>query len=354
MPGLKTLIPDPRQRLLALLGAAALIGLLLAALAVHLENAGTAPRNAAHAFLPDFAGKVRQATRIHLASKTGEFDIDFKPQKGWVLPGSNDYPASVDEVRKLLVGLSELETIEPKTSRPDWLSFVGLDSPPKGDGLAITVYNDKGTELTSIIVGKSSDIGDKNGATGLFVRKPDSNESWLARSVFTPSPKPIDWMDKTVLTMNRDRVKSVDVDPEGGTSFVVGRDAADNPSFSVTPIPAGREPADQSTISGVTDALADFTFDDIQPVTEFDFAKSSRMVFRTFDGLMVTVRTIKKGEDYWTNIEASPVAGVTTAQKEVREISAHTQGWAYKLPSYKGAQLMPTLESLLKPKATKK
>ena len=354
MPALKTLIPDPKQRMLALLGAAALIGILLAGLAVHLQSARTAPQSTVREFLPDFGAKVRQATRIHFVSKTGTFDIVFKPQKGWVLPASADYPASVDEVRQLLVGLAGLQTIEPKTSRADWLSFVGLDAPPQGGGLAITIFNDKGETLTSILVGKASDIGDKNGASGLFVRKPDSNESWLVRSVFVPSNKAIDWMDKTVVDMGRDRIKSVDVDPEGGQSFTVARAAADVPSFSVTPIPAGRELQDNMAAFGVTDALADFMFDDIQPIAEFDFTKSSRMVFRTFDGLMVTVRTIKKGEEYWASIEASPIAGMPAAQKEARDIGAHAHGWAYKLQSYKGAQFMPTLESILKPKAEKK
>jgi hypothetical protein len=35
-----------------------------------------------------------------------------------------------------------------------------------------------------------------------------------------------------------------------------------------------------------------------------------------------------------------------------RTIDARTSGWAYKLPPYKGHQLMTTLESLLKPLPT--
>ncbi len=79
----------------------------------------------------------------------------FKPEKGWVVPQHADFPASFDLVRRTLVGMAALETIEPKTSNPAWLHYVGLDSPPKGDGILITVTNDKGDVLASLIAGRS-------------------------------------------------------------------------------------------------------------------------------------------------------------------------------------------------------
>ncbi len=352
MPDWKSLLAEPRQRMLALLGVAAVAGIAVAAIAVHWQNSSLAPQNASKDFLPGFAAKIRQAAKIHIESKNGTFDVAFKPQKGWVLPENNDYPASMDEVRKTLVGLAGLETIEPKTARADWLSYLGLEAPPKGDGVVISVYDDKDHPLASLVAGKTTDIGDQTGATGLFVRAPSSNKSWLVRSAFTPISKANEWMDKTVLNLSRDRIRSVDVDPESGTSFTLSRDAKDKPEFTVSPLPAGRELASPTAAYEIVDTASDFTFDDIKPASDFRFSKAARLVFRTFDGLMVTIRTIKDGDDYWSNIEARPIAGMNQAIKEVREIGAHANGWAYKLPSYRGAQFMPTLESLLKPKVS--
>ena len=42
------------------------------------------------------------------------------------------------------------------------------------------------------------------------------------------------------------------------------------------------------------------------------------------------------------------------AQAEARAIDAHTDGWAYKLPTYKAQLFMITLDSLLKPLAANK
>ncbi len=346
-------LADPRQRMLVVLAVLAIVGTALAGLAIYEQHIKAASQSVPKAFLAGFSEKLREAAKIHIESKDGALDIVFKPQKGWVLAQRADYPASMDEVRKTLIGLGGLEIIEPKTARADWLSYLGLGAPPDGDGVIITVYDDKGDTLASIIAGKTSEIADDAGATGLFVRAPSSNESWLVRSQFTPHTKPDDWMDKNVLSLARDRIKSVDVDPESGASFTVRRDAPDHPEFAVTPIPKDRAVSSPTIAYNVVDAASNFTFNDIKPASEFNFSKSSRMVFRTFDGLMVSVMTIKDGEDYWAHIEARPIAGMDEARDEAREISAHTSGWAYKLSSYEGAQFMPTLESLLTPKAEK-
>ena len=70
-------------------------------------------------------------------------------------------------------GFTPEDVIEPKTARADWLPAVGLDAPPRGNGVAVTLMNDKGEPLAALIAGKSEDIGDPSGAIGLFVRKPD-------------------------------------------------------------------------------------------------------------------------------------------------------------------------------------
>ena len=71
----------------------------------------------------------------------------YLPDKGWVLPARGNYPADFDQVRHTLIGLAALETIEPKTARADWLPYIGLDTPPKGNGIEITVSDKQGKTL---------------------------------------------------------------------------------------------------------------------------------------------------------------------------------------------------------------
>ncbi len=351
---LNQILADPRRRNLAVLAAAALVSLLLAIAAVWQESAESS-MPAQTEFLPGFAKAVRDAARIHIVSKSGAFDVNFVPEKGWVVPQRADYPASFSLVQRTLVGLAALRTIEPKTARPDWFHFVGLQTPPAGDGILIAVSDDKGRPLGSVIAGKSEDIGDPTGATGLFVRRPGENQSWLVRSVMDPRAAVSDWLDKHVMDVDRARIREVDVDPAGSASYVVARAKPSDPDFALTPIPAGKSVSDPTVPDGVASAIADFGFDDVRPARDLDFndpAATARLVTKTFDGLVVTVHVVRAGADYWAQVSAEAAAPSTPeTEKEAAAINAHASGWAYKLPAFKGQLFMTTLDSLLKPPA---
>jgi hypothetical protein len=346
------ILHDRRRRNLAGLAAAAVIATALAILSLAHQAALLEPAAAQQTFFPDLPGKVRDIALIHIVSKKGAFDIAFKPEKGWVLPGKNNYPADFDTVRQTIIGMAALQTVERKTSRADWLHYIHLVAPPKGDGVEIALEDENGNTLAALIAGKGEDIGDA-AAHGLYVRRLDSDQSWLVRSVFDPKADPSDWMDKDVVDVDAARIQEADVDPANGPSYEVNRDKPDDPDFQLSPIPKGREVAFPTGPDGVADAVSNFTFDDVAPARDFDFTNSTRLVTRTFDGLVVAVHVIQQGNDYWATVSAEPVPGKEDAAAEARKIDGKAEGWAYKLPAYKGQQFMTSLESLLKPKSAK-
>lgn len=340
---------NPRRRNLIVLALAAVALIALAALALYRQEQAAAPAPAPETFFPGLAHSLRDVAKIHIASqRSGAFDVVFKPEKGWTLPERGDYPASFEQVRKLLNAVATLQTLEPRTARVDWLRYLDLDPPSSGGkGVLITLSDDKGNALASLIAGKLQDIGDASGLTGIFVRKPDSTQSWLARGVLQPPSDPAEWMDRTVMDVDRSRIQEVDVFPATGPSYAVRRDKKSDPDFHLTALPKGRELLNSQSPDGVAVAAVGFTFDDIKPAQGFDFAAATRVVTRTFDGLTVTVQVIADGPDHWARITAEGTG--PAAQKEARTIDARTDGWAYKLPAYKGQQFMTTLDSLLKP-----
>lgn len=346
------LLADPRRRNLAVLAGAALLSLLLAIGGLWEQASYGVTAQAPAEFFPGLAKELRSAARIHVVSKAGAFDVAFVPEKGWVVPERGDYPASFDLVQRTLVGLAALHTLEPKTARADWLHYVGLDAPPKGDGILITVSDDKGRVLASLVTGKSEDIGDSTGATGLFVRRPDETQSWLVRSVLDPRANLADWLDKRLVDIDQSRIQEVDFDPAGSPSFVVARAQPSDPDFKLSPIPAGKSVTDPTTPDGVAYAIAAFGFDDVRPATQFDFTNpttSARITTKTFDGLRVTVHVLKQGQDYWAVLSAEATdPGKADAAKEAAAINARASGWAYKLPAFKGQLFMTTLDTLLK------
>lgn len=355
MSAMKAILADPRRRNLAVLAAIAAASVGMAVWGLERQAAEVAPKYVETEFLPGFAAHIREAARIHIQSKkNGAFDVVFKPNKGWVLPGKSDYPASFEEVNKTLVGLAALETIEPKTGRADWLHYIDLDDPAHGGaGTRIVVSDDRGRALVSLIVGKSEDIGDASGQVGLFVRRIGDNQSWLARAAFEPQNDQNDWVEKRVIDIDRAQIQSTTVDEPDGQFFEVSRDKASDPNFKLAVAPKGREEA-PGAADGLATAIVDFAFDDVKPARNFNFSDATRLVTKTFDGLSVTVDVLRLDSDYWAQIAAMGAANNRDAGRRAREINARAAGWAFKLPDYKGAQFMTPLENLLKPKPGKK
>jgi len=345
---------DPRRRNLIVLAGVAGVALLLALLAIW-HQSSTSTREETVAFFPGLARHIshHEAARIHIESKAnGTIDVVFKPEKGWVIASRDDYPASFEQVNGTLVGLAALQTIEPKTSKPEWLHYVGLDAPPKGDGVLVTVSNEKGQVLASLIAGKTTDIGDQTGATGLFARKPGNDQSWLVRSVSEIRSGATDWMEKSVANVDRARIRDAVVTLTTGPSYTVQRAKPSDADFTLTPIPAGREISDVTAPDNVAAAITGFSFDDVSRASNFDFTTANRLVTHTFDGLIVTVTTIKKGEDFWATVSADAEPNRPQAAKEAREINTRAGDWAYKLAAFKASQFTTPLENLLKPKGT--
>ena len=346
---------DPRLTMLGVLAAAAFLSVLLAVLALWRQAALVAPHYTPETFFPGLSVKMRQVARIHIDSKAnGSSDVTFVPDHGWVLPAMHGYPADFKQVRTLLVGLAGLETIRPETARAAWLHYLDLGDPAKGGkGVAISLLDEKGRTIAALIAGKTRDIGEADGATGLFVRRLGSDQSWLVRSVFEPKPDPNDWLDKTLLDVDRARIAETDLTPASGPAFAVRRDKPSDPDFTLVNMPKGHQLAYPDAPGDVAAAVVGFTFDKVAPASQFDFANAARVTTKTFDGLDVTVTVIKQGEDYWATVSAEAPAGNSEARHEATVIERHSGGWAYRLPAYKGAQFMTTLDSLLKPVETK-
>lgn len=338
-----------RDRRLMVLAGLAAVSIAAAAGALYYREAVVAPRTTPMPLFPGLAYKIAggEATHIYIVSKKyGSFEVAFVPQKGWVLPDRGNYPASFATVKETLVAIAAMQTVEPKTDRPDWYHYVDLDPPPQGDGVNITLSADKGYTLASLIAGKSESLGDD---IGLFVRRAGEKQSYLVKSPAEIKTNPADWMDKSVVAVAPNRIAAAEVKPASGPAFAATRIAPDG-AFKLAPLPKGRELAYAGAADATAAALADFGFDDIKPVTAFDFNNAARLRLQTFDGLTVIVDVVTQDSGTWVRLYASAAPGNQPAAKESLAINDRAEGWAFKLPSTKAAAIVPTLESLLKPK----
>ena len=340
---------DFRRRNLIVLGTFALISVVLAATVLWMRARETASRFTPGEFLPGFATGVKNATRIHIVTRDNAFDVTYSQAKGWVLPARGNYPANFEQVRHTLIDLATMETVEPKTARAEWLPYVGLETPPKGSGTAITVSDKDDHALAAIIVGNTTELANAQGATGVFVRHPGDNQSYLARAVYPFHPNLQDWLETGVMVVESARLNTVTITPVSGTAFTVKRDHPSDQQYKLDgpPPPKGMQ-ANSAMVNMVPQLITDFAFVDVQPASQVDFSKSVRLVAHTFDGQNIHIDAATAKDATWIRVSAEADKGTPTMQRqEAGLINARAAQWAYKLSPDKGRLMTMTRDSLL-------
>jgi len=340
-----TLLADPRRRNLVILGGVAVLFVVLALIALAQRAHEMAPSFQRQLLFPDLRNHLAELNAIRIHSKTGGFTVSFEKGKGWVV-GEGGYPADEEQVRQTAVAIAELEAVEPKTAKPEWLPYMQLDSIQNG-ATEITLLDGANHPIAGMLVGKTTEQPDATGRIGVYVRKAGDNQAWLAMGYLTPKPSMGDWLSKRVLAIARERIKETAVTPLEGEGYTVFRDKKDDADFKLADMPAGRELIYAAAPDNIGAAIVGFTFDEVKPAATFDFSSAERVTTTTFDGLTVAVKIIKEGDDTWATILA---AGTTPeTQKEAAAINARSGGWAYKLPAWKAEIFATKLDSLLKP-----
>jgi len=340
---------DFRRRNLMVLGALAALSVALAAIVLTLRAQEGRARFTPGEFLPGFAAQVKDAARIHIVSRDGAFDVTYLPAKGWVLPARGNYPADFEQVRHTLIGLAALEAVEPKTARADWLSYMGLDMPPKGSGTAITVSDRAGKTLASVIAGNSAELDNAQGATGLFVRHPGDNQSYLARSVYALHGNVADWLETGVMSIDAARLNTVTVTPASGAAFTVAREHPSDREFKLqgSPPPKGFA-VNPASVNLIPQLITGFAFVDVRPASQLDFSKVAHLTAHTFDMQNIRMDAVSVGGEVWVRVSAQADPGTPTMQRqEASMINARAAEWAYKLSADKGRLLMMKRDDLM-------
>jgi Domain of unknown function (DUF4340) len=340
---------DFRRRNLMVLGAFALASVALAAVTLAMRARETASHFTPGEFLPGFAAGVKNATRIHIVSHDNAFDVTYSQDKGWVLPARGNYPANFEQVRHTLIDLATMETVEPKTARADWFTYIGLVTPPKGNGTAITVSDKSDHVLAAIIVGNTTDLANAQGATGVFVRHPGDNQSYLARAVYPFHPNLPDWLSTGVMLIESARLNTVTVTPLSGAGFTVKRDHPSDQQYKLDgPAPPKGMQANPAMVNLVPGLITDFAFVDVQPAAQVDFTKPVRLLAHTFDGQNIHFDAVAVKDATWIRISAEADKGTPTMQRQEADmINARAAQWAYKLSPEKGRLLTMTRDNLL-------
>lgn len=337
-----------RHSLYALLVAAAALAVVAAAVTWRGDRDVSAAPPGERA-LPGLADGL--ATLDFLRLRRGDVTVNLK-QSGqrWTVVEKGGYPADQERVRKLLLQLAELELVEPKTDRPELLARLDLDDPANGNATLLAAGDRNGVVAGQIVIGRSRPSDIAGGEPGVYVRKPDGDQAWLARGAFDLGGGAASWLDRRIVDIAPGRVASVVLTAPDGSAVVVARGSADLP-FAIDGLPADAKPKPDEALAAPAGALEALDLADVKPAAEQPIPEDGAptAAFTTFNGLVVGLRLTPPDKGDWLAID---VTGYGKGEAQATALAARLAPWRFQISPERAKLLRTTLSDLLLPRGS--
>jgi hypothetical protein len=353
-----------RTRSLTIFAVVTAVVVLGAGLAVVVRETALERTVVETVLFPGLIDRVNEVAAIEVADEES-FRVAREGER-WVMPGKAGFPARFDLVRKTLIEVAELKSVEAKTADPERYAKLGLaaSDAAEGAGTGITLLGADDAPLAELVVGARA----RNARDMLYVRRADDSQAWLARSELRPGPRQLDWVETMLLKLPIERVRRVTIRHPDGEVVEFVKENRDDPDFVLSDIPEGAELLSPRSLDTVARALAVLRFEDVVAAADMPAAADGAVVatYESFDGETVTVTQHRHEDEAWARIEAAydPEAAIPGQEEaeesgeadeepldvaaEVADIVALTDRWAFKLPEFKADQLAKRMDALVK------
>ena len=335
-------------------------------------------RTALYAGLLD---KLNDVTRVELRSAKSQTTLKRGGEQ-WTVANRDNFPAESAAVKRLLLGLADLQIVEAKTSLPDSYGRIGVADPGDGsDSLQVDLYGAKDEPLLAVIVGHTRTSGQQSQR---YVRRAGEPQSYLVNGKLDGNSDPITWLDARIADVDTARVGMVEIVPSEGAAVAIIKNRPKDNFFELQNVPAGKVPRSKALVSSLGALLLDLRFNGVAAAARFADARPVRQTtVQTFDGLRARIDEFTADDKIYARFdfaydaslvqadaakdpaaaptvsEPPPVPGTEpavpgaaatpkeTVEQEAARLKARTAGWVYELPDYKQRLLTKRLDDLV-------
>ncbi len=334
-------------------------------------------RTALYAGLLD---KLNDVSRVELLSAKTQTTLKRQGEQ-WTVANRDNFPAEPAAVKRLLLGLADLQIVEAKTSLPDNYGRIGVAEPGNGsDSLQVELYGAKDERLVAVIVGHARESGQQSQR---YVRRAGEPQSYLVNGKIDGTSDPITWLDARIVDVDTARVRSVEIVPSEGAAVVLVKHKPKDNFFELHNLPAGKVQRSKALVSSLGALLLDLRFNGVAAGARFADAKPMRQTtVQTFDGLRARIDEFAADGKTYARFDfaydaslvqadattdtaspetsepppvpgtepAAPAIAATpkeTVEQEAARLNARTAGWIYELPDYKQRLLAKRLDDLV-------
>lgn len=316
-------------RLLLIAGAL----VVAAAVTTGIEMRASRPDLASGPVVPGLSESIAGAQRIMIASSDATYRIE-RTQRGWAMRDRGDYPVLGGRLAQLTDGLESLRFTRRMTSDPSKHARLGVDDPRQGGrGILVQIEDGRGAFLVNLILGVETN--------GLYVRRPDDDQTWAAEGELPPLRDVAAWLDLAPLNLPAEQIARVEIAPSSGPAYVLTRQSADA-GFTLI---GARAVLDQTTLDDTAASIARVSPIDVQPAPAIQGTPSARLHVVTFEGVTIDAEIIVSGDKTWLKMAAR--AAAPEQEPAALQINDRAAAWAYALSPEDVERVAPPLSALL-------
>lgn len=297
------------------------------------------------------------AAKVEVKSRFGAFSM-VRADGVWSTPDRFDYPIDTNDIRRLIVSISDMRYIERKTSIPERFERLEVDDVDgiNAESAYVRISDAAGSVLAEAIVGRPSARFIDGSISGTYIREPGTNNVWLVSGITNVQTRLVPWLERTIVSLPANTVARVELG-SGDGSLVLSRETPETEDFMLADAPEGRV-LDKRKITSISRSLASVNLEDIQPRSELTLPDDAQTAtVTTFDGVAVTVRLSKIDNKNWATFVAAYTGDASdqsdaakAARASVDEINQRVGDWVYWLPSATFESLTTKLDGVLEPK----
>ncbi len=326
-------------------------------------------------FMPNLVEVINDIKVIEISNSKDSFIIEAKNEE-WTIPSLSNYPVSKKKIKKFLLDLSEIKTIEKKTSNPDLFLRLGVKGVSEVESITtkISLLNNKKIVLESFLYGFT---GKTEGLKKTrYVRKLDENQSWLVWDAIKLEQNTMNWASLKFLSLKTYRVKNVYIeDKDDKNKIHVYRDTYDEQNFKLKNTPKKYSLKNNYIPNQIASLLDGIVITNIlykSDINEGEIIKN--ITFETFDGLSTKLKLLsynnKKylifestfnidirkelGKDTPKIVGLPKMKAIIDVDKEVTFFNKNTVEWAFEINEDLSESMTKKLSDLIEKTKIKK
>jgi hypothetical protein len=299
---------------------------------------------------PELANKVNDVTRIEIKS-SGNPDVILQKMEGgqWAIQSADNYPAQFDKVKDVVLSLSQLKIQATKTDNPKLYTELGVEGPAvdNSSSLLLTLSDQSGTALASLIVGKPRKNNTGINRPNLYVRKMDAKNALLVEGYLQLKSNNNAWYERNVINITASRIQDINIVKSNGDHLLIRKLAEGDTDFKVI---EGNTASPSVLLNRLGTFFEDMNVEGVHAVNNFEFPDDTTITtFTTFNGLIITVKNaLSDGKAFahfsftsaatsGSNTNGLPESNSETisAEEESQLWNQFLGHWVYEIPEFK-------------------